>query len=396
MTPSGRSYLSRRAQELVVRSSELEKEPFDCDLLIVGSGYGGAVAAARASGHKVADRGQLKPASVWVVERGSEYLPGMFPSRFSEIAGHVRFDLQDGRPARGVATGLFDARIGSDVSVLLGSGIGGGSLINAGVMVEPDPQVFASGWPAAITHEALRDGYKKSREMLSPRPVPKERECDKLRSFRKVSGEGVESAPVTVHWNAEPNSVGLQMSKCTLCGDCLTGCNQSAKGSLDTNYLALARARGAELFAGVTVRTVTRDPSDSFWKVGWQYTDPTLRPLDDKIFVVRAKRVVLAAGSLGSTEILLRSQSPTLRFWPDLGKNLSINGSKIAAGACHSARVHSVGDQESDPADDTRFVGPHDHGPFARAGASGSSWRDQAWFCHRRIFRACRAEKRLR
>jgi choline dehydrogenase-like flavoprotein/pimeloyl-ACP methyl ester carboxylesterase len=363
MAQSGRSWLSRHAQELVVRSAQFSKDPFDCDLLIVGSGYGGAVAAARAAGHQVANAdGSLRDARVWVIERGNEYLPGMFPSRFSEIAGHVRFDMQDGRRARGVASGLFDARLGPDVCVLLGSGLGGGSLINAGVMVCPGDDVFASGWPREITREALADGYAKALCMLSPQPVPEDKECAKLRSFGRVAApDRVDRAPVTVHWQDERNPVGVQMKACTLCGDCLTGCNQSAKGSLDTNYLAFARSRSrdVEMFCGGTVDTIARDATDSYWEVRWQYTEPAMRPADGQSFIVRAKRVVLAAGSLGSTEILLRSETRSLKFSERLGEGFSINGGKILAGIGHPEPVHAVGHQESDPADgDARRIGP--------------------------------------
>jgi choline dehydrogenase-like flavoprotein len=360
MAQSGRTWLSRHAQQLVVRTAELAGEPFDCDLLIVGSGYGGAVAAARAAGHNVIENGGKRRARVWVLERGNEYLPGMFPSRFSEIAGHVRFDAQDGRPPRGVAAGLFDARVGTDVCVLLGSGLGGGSLINAGVMMIPDEAVFAEGWPRDITRAALEDGYKWASDMLKPQKVPDDKKCAKLRSFVEMARPNrVDEAPLTVHWQAERNAAGVQMQACTLCGDCLTGCNQSAKGSVDTNYLAFARAHGAEMFCGGTVSTLARDPGDSFWQVRWHYTEPALRPADGMPFVVRAKRVVLAAGALGSTEILLRSESASLRFSDRLGEKLSINGSRIAAGARHPERVRAVAEEESDPADEAaRRIGP--------------------------------------
>jgi cholesterol oxidase len=140
-------WLSRDATELAYRLAHDSDEAADCDVLIVGSGYGGAVAAARMAGCSVpaADGEQARPAKVWVVERGLEYLPGRFPRRFSELPGHVRFSAQDDRPARGRAEGLFDWRMGDQVHVLLANGLGGGSLINAGVMAQPDDTVFAAG-----------------------------------------------------------------------------------------------------------------------------------------------------------------------------------------------------------------------------------------------------------
>jgi cholesterol oxidase len=356
MTQTARAWLSRQAPELVQRLQDSAGEPIDCDLLIVGSGYGAAVAAARAAGHRKPDG---TPARIWVLERGSEYLPGMFPSRFSEIAGHVRFDTQDGTPARGQAEGLFDARLGKDVCVLLGNGLGGGSLINAGVMEKPADDVFDKHWPKAITRKELDAAYDRALEMLMPKPVPPGNECSKLHVLDSlIAPKKAERCDVTVHWQDERNAAGVQMRACTLCGDCFTGCNQSAKGSLDTNYLAFARARGVEMFCGGTVDTLARD--GSFWRVGWRYTERKLRQHHGEVFCIRAERVVLAAGSLGSTEILLRSQPDGLQFSKALGRGFSANGDKITAGARHTQRVGAVGEQETDPADgeSSRRVGP--------------------------------------
>ena len=73
----------------------------DFDVVIVGSGYGGAIAAARLAGAtKNGSRGEEK-VNVCVLERGREYLPGMFPSRMSDLAGHVRYSTDGAACARG-------------------------------------------------------------------------------------------------------------------------------------------------------------------------------------------------------------------------------------------------------------------------------------------------------
>ena len=93
------------------------------DAIVVGSGYGGAVAAL-----EIARRGLR----VCVLERGHEYLPGMFPSRFADIGRHVRFSTPDAAAPKGYRSALFDLRISPDMQVLVANGLGGGSLINAG------------------------------------------------------------------------------------------------------------------------------------------------------------------------------------------------------------------------------------------------------------------------
>lgn len=96
----------------------------DCDVLIVGSGYGGSFAA-----KTLARPGRR----VWLVERGREYPLGSFPDSIGTLPGHVR--LQKGADSHGTgnADGLLDFRQYADVAVLVGNGLGGGSLINAGV-----------------------------------------------------------------------------------------------------------------------------------------------------------------------------------------------------------------------------------------------------------------------
>src|SRR5262245_48685889 len=98
------------------------------DVVVVGSGYGGSVPAAR-----LADAGR----NVVGLERGSEYLPGDFPNDFGQLAAFQRAVGRDGLMGR--ASGLFDWHVGSSAAALVANGVGGGSLINAGVMLRPTP-----------------------------------------------------------------------------------------------------------------------------------------------------------------------------------------------------------------------------------------------------------------
>lgn len=366
MSTRSHAWLSVGAETLArLLDQKADPAAFDCDVLIVGSGYGGAVAAARLAGATVdgeCDRhGQPRRADVWLLERGAEHQPGRFPSRFSELPGHVRFSRQDGLPPRGRAEGLLDVRLGGDVSVLLGNGLGGGSLINAGVMAEPESAVFDSGWPAEISAASMQAPFTLAREMLGLQTVPAEPKLRKLGMLERLVARRGEDlrAPLTVNFlPGTRSSAGIEMNPCTMCGDCMTGCNQGAKGSLDTSYLAMARQRGAELFCGAVVQSLQRDEEDKGWIVYWHYTDPALRPPDGAAFTLRARHVVLAAGSLGSTEILLRSSSQ-LGLSQRLGQGFSTNGDSIVACVGHPERVAMAANQETDPADEfARRIGP--------------------------------------
>ena len=102
------------------------------DVIVVGSGYGGGVAASR-----LARAGK----SVAVLERGREVLPGQFPSRFPDLKNEMQ--VTGKRLRTGPSSALYDVRLGDDMHVLVGCGLGGGSLINAGVALRPDARVFA-------------------------------------------------------------------------------------------------------------------------------------------------------------------------------------------------------------------------------------------------------------
>ncbi len=359
-----RSWLSRGVEEMLVellenREKPKPSDPFDCDVLVVGSGYGGAVAAARFAGSR---RGDAQ-AVIWLLERGSEYRTGTFPSRFAELPGHVRFGMQDGKAPRGRDEGLFDVRIGKDVSALVGNGLGGGSLINAGVMEEPLDTVFVpeKGWPKDLTYASLQGGYKKVREMLKPQPVPAGWEPPKLRVLRALADDGDEfkRCDVAVHFGPgpAPSHAGVAMQPCTHCGDCVTGCNQGAKGSLDTNYLAWARARGVQLFCGGAVHWLRLDEGGG-WSVHWDYTERSLRHPEAPP-AIRARHVVLAAGALGSTEILLRSKDKGLALSAQLGKHFSANGDYLMAGVGHATAVHASANEACDAGErGHRGVGP--------------------------------------
>src|SRR6202451_1436831 len=108
--------------------------------VVVGSGYGGAIAAAR-----IARAGR----DVCVLERGKELHPGEYPNTALSAAREIQ--VHTAKADHGSAVGLFDFNVGPDVTVLSGCGLGGTSLINASVALEPSDAIFADDrWPAAL------------------------------------------------------------------------------------------------------------------------------------------------------------------------------------------------------------------------------------------------------
>lgn len=302
------------------------------DVLVVGTGPAGSVVAYRLA------RAGL---NVAVLERGRTVEAGAFPESVGALTKNAQL-WRNGRRI-GPADGLFDLRVFDDLMVLTGCGVGGTSLINASVSVMPDDHVMADRrWPVAFrTDPDWAADVSRVQATVGVQQLPDERIPGKLTSLESMaSADGIggvaERAPLNVAFNDGPNSVGAQMSACTGCGNCMTGCNVGAKGSYDRNYLYGARCCGAAVYARCSVKRVEATAH------GWAaiVTDTIDGSVQRR---VEADRVVLAAGALGSTEILLRSRAEGLDVSPMLGQRFSGNGDLIAWGFDTDAEVGSVG-----------------------------------------------------
>ncbi|MFW2391864.1 MAG: GMC family oxidoreductase [Methyloceanibacter sp.] len=301
------------------------------DVVVVGSGYGGGVSASRLS-----RAGQR----VCVIERGREVPAGGFPARLPELRRELQ--LSGGTMRSGSKTGLYDFRIGADIHVLVGCGLGGGSLVNAGVALRPDARVFAdAAWPDAINKDGLLDlGFERAEAMLRPARYGNAAALTKYRALETAGaafGRATVASPVTVSFEDTENAAGVTQAACTLCGDCCSGCNVGAKNTVAATYLPDARAHGAEIFTELTVDYIEK--RDGGWRVHFA-------PSGDKNGEARhvdARSVVLAAGTLGSTEILLRSRDQGLKCSDRLGTRFSANGDIIAFALGGSERVNAIG-----------------------------------------------------
>ncbi|MGD9500958.1 MAG: GMC family oxidoreductase [Methyloceanibacter sp.] len=301
------------------------------DVVVVGSGYGGGVAASR-----LARAGQ----SVCVIEKGKEFATGAFPSRLPEIRRELQ--LNGARLKSGSPTGLFDFRLGADIHVLVGCGLGGGSLINAGVALKPDARVFAdAAWPRDVTGDGLLElGFARAAAMLRPQAYRAAASLTKYRALEAASaafGVPPVAAPVVVSFEDVVNPAGIAQPACTLCGDCCSGCNVGAKNTVAMTYLPDAKAHGAEIFTELGVTHIAK--RDGGWRVHFAPSDDR----EPSPAFVDAKTVVLAAGTLGSTEILLRSREQGLRLSDRLGERFSANGDIIAFALGGRERVNAVG-----------------------------------------------------
>ena len=299
------------------------------DAVVIGSGFGGAVLACR-----LAEAGR----SVLVLERGREWAVENYPS-----VSDRNWIWSAERPER--ENGWIDLRVFRNMAVFQGAGVGGGSLIYANVAIEAEAEAFAVGWPTGLDLDALREGYARVGEMLEVRMLPDGQltarhelvrdaaeACGYADRFQKLElavrfdekwSYGRPDAHDPRHSVRGRNAHGVDQGTCVHCGNCCIGCPVQAKNTLDLNYLARARREGAEIRPLHLVSHVSA--LDRGYRVHFDR-------LEDGVAApgrVVADEVYLAAGSLGTTEILLRSRDvfKTLgRLSAQLGKGWSANG----------------------------------------------------------------------
>ena len=335
-------------------------------VVVVGSGYGAAIAASR-----LARAGQ----QVCVLERGREFQPGEYPNRSTEAVSEIQVHSPDGVHT-GSHTGLYDLHAHPDINVFVGCGLGGTSLINANVALRAEPRVFDDPcWPRELRNPQpvdraleidratpLEEGYAHAEEMLKPTPYPQDSpELPKLLALEESAkhlGQKFYRPPLNVNFILEgTNHVGVEQHKCAYCGDCVTGCNYGAKNTLIMNYLPDAKNHGAEIFTEVSVRWIERRGNQ--WLVHVDLLGTGLEKFKAPLVSISADLLVLGAGTLGSTEILLRSAQ----------RGLSLSDSR----ATETASLSAITPRRSLTASAGVITGPARFRPSAPASRESST-----------------------
>ena len=322
------------------------------EVVVIGSGYGGSIAASR-----LARAGK----SVCLLERGREFQPGDYPDNLGEAGPEVQIHSPDGQV--GSRCGLYEFHVNPDMQVFKGCGLGGTSLVNANVSLKAEPWVIQDpAWPREYRTDpaVLDEGYERARRMLRPVTYPADAPALAKHQAHRDSGRrwpgAFQPTPINVTFKDGLSPAGVPQKACNGCGDCVTGCNVGAKNTLIMNYLPDARNHGAEIFTQADVRWVSPAP-DGGWIVHFHPLRTGRERFDAPPLAVRAGVVVLAAGALGSTEILLRSQARGLEVSPRLGARFSGNGDLLAFGYNNDREINAVGFGSAPPAG-RKPVGP--------------------------------------
>jgi cholesterol oxidase len=276
------------------------------DAIVIGSGFGGAINACR-----LAEKGM----KVLVLERGRRWTAIDYPRKPGDA-----WLFNQRAPAQ--LNGWLDLRFFKNIAVSQAAGVGGGSLAYSSVALEAHPSLFANGWPPEISYAELKPYYDKVAKVMNLQVVPDGQLTQRFKLTREAAeatalGDRFSKVPLAVtfspDWNYQlkdpfspqhsrtfTNAQGQQQGTCIHLGNCDIGCDVRAKNTLDLNYIPLAEQRGAEVRPMHVVRAIER--SDDGYKVVFDRID--------RGRLIRGSetgaRVVLAAGSLGSTELLLR------------------------------------------------------------------------------------------
>ena len=299
--------------------------PPDYDVVVVGSGFGGAVSALR-----LAEKGY----SVLVLEAGRRFAD----DEFALTSWDLRRWLW--APRLG-CFGIQRIHRLPDVTVLAGAGVGGGSLVYANTLYRPDEAFYDDPqWRDVADWRAeLAPAYDLASRMLGVTPNPTMTPADTaMKAVAEDLGVGhtFTLTPVGVFFGERPGvevadpyfgGTGPRRTGCLQCGECMTGCRHGAKNTLVKNYLWFAER------LGVTVRPLTTVTGLREVAGGWEVV--TVRsgawwPARTRT-TVRATEVVLAAGTYGTQRLLhrMRDSGRLPRLSPRLGELTRTNSESL-------------------------------------------------------------------
>jgi cholesterol oxidase len=293
------------------------------DVVVIGSGFGGSVAALRL---------REKGYSVAVLEAGARFEDKDFPKTSWRLK---RFLFA---PAFGLY-GIQRIHALPDVHVLCGAGVGGGSLVYANTLYQPGDKYFLDPQWKSITDwkSELTPFYDLARRMLGVETNPYFSPSDKaMKEVAEEMGVGhtFTLAPLGIYFgkgegvkSEDPyfGGVGPARSGCTNCGECMTGCRHNAKNTLPKNYLGLAEKIGAQVFPLTTVTKV--EESSGLWTI----TARSTKGYGKTLFY--AKDVVVAAGTYNTQKLLHQFKATTLPKISNYLGELSRTNSEALTGA---------------------------------------------------------------
>ena len=274
----------------------------DYDVAIVGSGFGGSIAALR-----LTEKGYR----VLVIEAGSRYRDEDFAKNSFDLKRFLFF------PRLGLR-GIQRIDFLRNVMVMSGAGVGGGSLVYANTLYRPPTTFYKTGsWAKVADWQTVLDPYfTQAERMLGVETNPFESNSD--RAIKKVAdrmgfGKTYRMTPLGIFFGAKKKLAegttvedpyfggkGPSRTSCINCGECMTGCRHGAKNTLVKNYLYLAEAAGAQVIADTTVTDI-QEVNDGSYLISTRNSSSVgiIKPGR-----ITADQVIVAAGALGTAKLL--------------------------------------------------------------------------------------------
>ena len=298
------------------------------DVVVIGSGFGGSVAALR-----LAEKGY----SVCVLEAGARFEDKDFPKtswRLSKFLFAPRLGLK----------GIQRIHKLPDVFVLCGAGVGGGSLVYANTLYQPGDDYFNDPHWREITDwkSELEPWYQVARRMLGVETNPFFSPSDKaMQETAEEMGvaDTFKLAPLGIYFGEKPGvehsdpyfgGDGPSRKSCINCGECMTGCRHNAKNTLVKNYLYFAEKLGVEVRPLTTATKI--EFKDNNWNVQVRRSSSWL-PFNSKLSTIKAKEVIVAAGTYNTQKLLHRMKSDGILDISDSLGKLSRTNSESLVGA---------------------------------------------------------------
>ncbi|MFD7292180.1 GMC oxidoreductase [Streptomyces sp. NPDC059897] len=317
--------------------------------LVIGTGYGGSVAALR-----LAEAG----VDVRMVEMGMAWdTPGSDGKIFANtttpdkrsfwlrsrtkqpLSNFLGFPLDKDVPKY---TGILDAEDFAGITVYQGRGVGGGSLVNGGMAVTPKRENFAAILPSVDAAEMYGTYYPRANAGLGVATIdPNWFETAACYQYARVgrkhaqrSGFPFVFVPDVYDWDYMKQEAAGTVPKSALAGEILYG-NNHGKKSLQQTYLARATATGKVTISPLHKVTSVAPAAGGGYTVRMDQLDTTGTVTATK--EVTAERVFFAAGSVGTSKLLTRLKAtgvlPALNG--EIGKGWGDNGNVMCGRANH-------------------------------------------------------------
>ena len=298
------------------------------DVCIVGSGFGGSISAFRlAELYRAANQN----ASILVLERGQRHLHTDF---------RQSMDIEHLARVYGLVQGL-------GAQIVLGDGVGGSSNLYLAASLRSPSETFERRdphpndgpdrriWPREITRQALNPYYARAEQALRvQRPT--------WNQVAKSGGLWAASLAAAGH-TCDRVPQAIDLNRCIQAKWCHTGCIYGAKNSVITNYLSAAEALGVEVRPNSQAELVRQSAARPYrYVVTASEVDNATRQPSGTTFDVECKVLILAAGAMGNSPLLMRSRPLLPALSLRVGKHLGVNGDHIAAVEYDERKVRDV------------------------------------------------------